>query len=240
MSHATKPARLPEAERAQPARMPALIIVGYAAAVYLLYLAVLGYAVGFFAGAGVPKGIDQGPRAAVPAAAAIDLLLLLLFAVQHAVMARPWFKRRWTRIVPEPAERATFVLAASLLLALLFWLWRPIGGIVWNMPGPGAGALWAAYAVGWAIAISSTFLISHSDLFGLRQAWLHARRIRYSAPPFTERGLYRRIRHPLRSEEHTSELQSRGHLVCRLLLEKKKNQSQVSGCVSSRNKSRSR
>ena len=177
--------------------MPALIILVYAAAVYLLFLAVLGYAVGFFAGFGVPKGIDQGPRAAVPVAVAIDLLLLLLFAVQHTVMARPWFKRRWTRIVPEPAERATFVLAASLVLALLFWLWRPIGGTVWNLPGPGAGVLWAVYAAGWALAVSSTFLISHFDLFGLRQAWLHARRVRYSPPPFTERGLYRRIRHPL-------------------------------------------
>ena len=197
MSHATKPARRPEAERAQPARMPALIIVGYAAAVYLLYLAVLGYAVGFFAGAGVPKGIDQGPRAAVPTAAGIDLLLLSLFAVQHTVMARPWFKRRGARIVPEPAERATFVLAASLALALLFWLWQPIGGRVWNLSGPGAAVVWAGYAAGWALAVSSTFLISHSDLFGLQQAWLHARRARYSPPPFTERGLYRRIRHPL-------------------------------------------
>ena len=197
MSHATKPARLPVAGRPQPARMPALIILVYAAAVYLLFLAVLGYAVGFFAGFGVPKGIDQGPRAAVPVAVAIDLLLLLLFAVQHTVMARPWFKRRWTRIVPAPAERATFVLAASLVLALLFWLWRPIGGTVWNLPGPGADALWAVYAAGWAVAVSSTFLISHFDLFGLRQAWLHARRARYSPPPFTERGLYRRIRHPL-------------------------------------------
>ena len=197
MSHATKPARLPVAGRPQPARMPALIILVYAAAVYLFFLAVLGYAVGFFAGFGVPKGIDQGPRAAVPAAVAIDLLLLLLFAVQHTVMARPWFKRRWTRIVPEPAERASFVLAASLVLALLFWLWRPVSGTVWNLPGPAADALWAAYAAGWAVAVSSTFLISHFDLFGLRQAWLHARRARYTPPPFTERGLYRRIRHPL-------------------------------------------
>src|SRR6266480_4870260 len=125
MSHATRPARLPAAGRAQPARMPTPVIVVYAGAVYLLFLAVLGYAVGFFAGAGVPKGIDQGPRAAVPVAAGIDLLLLLLFAVQHTVMARPWFKRRWTRIVPEPAERTTFVLTASLVLALLFWQWRP-------------------------------------------------------------------------------------------------------------------
>ncbi len=196
MSHTTKPAGLPVAGHPQPARMPALIILVYAAAVYLFFLAVLGYAAGFFAGFGVPKGIDQGPRAAVPVAVAIDLLLLLLFAVQHTVMARPWFKRRWTRIVPGPAERTTFVLAASLALALLFWQWRPVRGTVWSLSGPGAYALWAVYAAGWA-AVSSTFLISHFDLFGLRQAWLHARRVRYSPPPFTERGVYGRIRHPL-------------------------------------------
>jgi methanethiol S-methyltransferase len=177
--------------------MPALIILVYAVAVYLIFLTVLGYAVGFFAGVGVPQGIDHGPHAAVPVAVGIDLLLLVLFAVQHTVMARPWFKRRWTRIVPEPAERATFVLAASLALALAFWLWRPIRGTVWKLPGPGAAALWAVYAAGWAVAVSSTFLISHSDLFGLRQAWLHARRVRYSSPPFTERSMYRRVRHPL-------------------------------------------
>jgi protein-S-isoprenylcysteine O-methyltransferase Ste14 len=128
MSHATELTRLAVAERTQRARTSALIILAYAAAVYLFFLAVLGYAAGFFAGFGVPKGIGQGTRAAVPAAVAIDLLLLLLFAVQHSVMACTSFKRRWTRIVPEPAERATFVLAASLLLALLFWLWRPVGG----------------------------------------------------------------------------------------------------------------
>jgi protein-S-isoprenylcysteine O-methyltransferase Ste14 len=198
MSHATEPARLPRSvQRPQRARVPALIILAYAVAMYLFFLAVLGYAAGFFAGLGVPKGIDQGPRAAVPVAVAIDLLLLLLFAVQHTVMARPWFKRRWTRIVPAPAERASFVLAASLVLTLLFWLWRPVGPIVWSLPGQGADVLWAVYAAGWAIAVSSTFAVSHVDLFGLRQAWLHARRVRYSPPPFTDRGLYGRIRHPL-------------------------------------------
>ena len=198
MSHTTKPVRpLVAARRPSPASIPALLNLGYAAAVYLFFLAVLSYAIGFFIGFGVPKGIDQGPRTVVPLAVAIDAGLLLLFAVQHTVMARPWFKRRWTRIVPGPAERASFVLAASLLLALLFWLWRPVGGTVWNLQGPGADALWAVYAAGWAMAISSTFLISHSDLFGLRQAWLHARRVRYSPPPFNERGLYGRIRHPL-------------------------------------------
>jgi methanethiol S-methyltransferase len=197
MSQATQPARSLVAGPPPLARGPALIILVYAAAVYLLFLAVLAYAIGFFIGFGVPKGIDQGPHTAAPAAVAIDLLLLLLFAAQHTVMARPWFKRRWTRVVPGPAERATFVLAASLVQALLFWLWRPIGGTIWSLSGPGAVALRAVYAAGWAVAVSSTFLISHFDLFGLRQAWLHARRAAYSTPPFTERGLYKLVRHPL-------------------------------------------
>ena len=182
-----------------PARAsrPAVFILAYAAAVYLIVLAVLGYAVGFFAGYAVPRSIDHGPRASTLAAVTTDLLLLALFAGQHTVMARPWFKRRWTRVVPAPAERATFVLAASLALALLFWLWRPVTGTVWSVPQPGAGVLWAGYAAGWVVAIGATFLISHADLFGLRQAWLHARRAAYTPPPFTERGLYRHIRHPL-------------------------------------------
>jgi methanethiol S-methyltransferase len=198
MSRATNPARPGlAAGRRPPATMPALIIAVYAAAVYLFMLAVLGYAVGFFAGLAVPKGIDQGPHGAAPVAVAIDVLLLSLFAVQHTVMARPWFKQRWTRIVPAPAERATFVLAASLALALLFWLWRPVGGTVWHLSGPGADALRAGYAAGWVVVVSSTFMISHFDLFGLRQAWLHARGARYTPLPFTERGWYGRIRHPL-------------------------------------------
>jgi hypothetical protein len=110
MSHATKPGRLPGAWCPQPARMPALIIVVYTAAVYLLFLAVLGYAAGFFAGFGVPKGIDQGPRAAMPTAAGIDVPLLVLFTVQHTVLARPWLKRRWTRIVPALIPRLSPLL----------------------------------------------------------------------------------------------------------------------------------
>jgi protein-S-isoprenylcysteine O-methyltransferase Ste14 len=177
--------------------MPALVILVYAVAVYLFFLAVLCYAAGFFAGFGVPRGIDQGPHAALPAAVAADLLLLLLFAVQHTVMARPWFKRRWTRLVPAPAERATFVLCTNLLLALLFWQWRPAGGTLWHVPGPAADVLLGVYAAGWVLALGSTFIIDHFDLFGLRQAYLYARGITYSPPPFTQRGLYARIRHPL-------------------------------------------
>jgi methanethiol S-methyltransferase len=198
MSHATKSIRPLVATRRPPrASIPALLILCYAAAVYLFFLVVLGYSVGFFAGRGVPKGIDQGTRSAWPLAVAIDAGLLLLFAVQHTVMARPWFKRRWTSVVPAAAERTTFVLCTSLVLALLFWLWRPIRGTAWTLSGPGAGALLAGYAAGWAVALSSTFMINHFDLFGLRQAYLHARRVSYRPPPFTERGLYRRVRHPL-------------------------------------------
>src|SRR5689334_18915145 len=175
MSHTITSARLPVAGRPHHARMPALIILVYAAVVYLLFLVVLCYAAGFFAGFGVPKGIDQGSRAAVPVAVAVDLLLLLLFAVQHTVMARPWFKRRWIRLVPVPAERATYVLCASLLLALLFWQWRPVGGTVWHLSGPAASVLLGVYAAGWVVAVGSTFIIDHFDLFGLRQAYLHAR-----------------------------------------------------------------
>jgi protein-S-isoprenylcysteine O-methyltransferase Ste14 len=175
----------------------ALLILGYAVAVYAVFVVVTGYAIGFFADAGVPKGIDQGPRSPWPLAVAIDLLLLLLFAAQHTVMARPWFKRRWTRLVPGPAERATFVLCASLLLALLFWQWRPAGGTVWHLSGPAAGVLLGVYAAGWVLAVGSTFIIDHFDLFGVRQAYLHARGATYRPPPFTQRGLYRHIRHPL-------------------------------------------
>jgi methanethiol S-methyltransferase len=187
-----------QARRRPPAGgAPALLILGYAVAVYAVFVAVTGYAIGFFADAGVPKGIDQGPRSPWPLAVAIDLLVLSLFAVQHTVMARPWFKRRWTRLVPVPAERATYVLCASLLLALLFWLWRPAGGTVWHLRGLGAGTLAALYAIGWVVALGSTFMINHFDLFGLRQAYLPARGAAYRPPPFTERGLYRWIRHPL-------------------------------------------
>src|SRR5215831_4523466 len=145
----------------------ALACLCYAVAGYLLMLAVLGYAIGFFAGVGVPKGIDQGPRSPWPLAVAIDAGLLLLFAVQHTVMARPWFKRRWTRLVPAPAERATFVVAASLALALVFWLWRPVSGTVWHLSGAAGAVLGAVYLAGWAVALSATFMVSHTDLFGL-------------------------------------------------------------------------
>jgi protein-S-isoprenylcysteine O-methyltransferase Ste14 len=174
-----------------------VLILGYAAAVYGLFLAVLVYAVGFFAGFAVPKDIDAGVRSGWPLALAIDVGLLALFAVQHTVMARSWFKRWLTRVLPGPAERATFVLGATLVLALLFWAWRPVGGEIWNLSGPAYAVIFAVQLAGWAVALSSTFMISHFDLFGMRQAWLHLRGTGYTPPTFTERGLYRRVRHPL-------------------------------------------
>jgi protein-S-isoprenylcysteine O-methyltransferase Ste14 len=198
MSEATKAIRPPDATARPPAaRARAVLILGYAAAVYGLFLVVLVYAVGFFAGFAVPKDIDDGLRSGWPLAVAVDVGLLALFAVQHTVMARSWFKRWLTRVVPGPAERATFVLGATLALALLFWAWRPVGGVIWTLSGPAYAVLLAVQLAGWAVALSSTFIISHCDLFGLRQAWLHLRGTGYTPPAFTQRGLYRRVRHPL-------------------------------------------
>jgi len=197
MTHVAGTQQIPQASRKpapRPGGAPTLV---YAISVYLLFVAALCYAVGFFADIAVPKGIDGSPGGPAPMAAVVDVLLLSLFAVQHTVMARPWFKRAWTRLVPVAAERATFVLCSTLVLALLFWLWRPIGGSVWHVPGPAAWALRVIYVSGWLIGIGSTFLISHLDLFGVRQAYLPARGRAYQPLPFVQRGLYRLIRHPL-------------------------------------------
>ena len=128
----------------------------------------------------------------------MDVLLLGLFAAQHSVMARPGFKRRWTRLVPAHVERSTYVLVSSLLLALLFWRWRPLAGVVWDIPWPAARmALWGLFGAGWLIVLISTFLIDHADLFGLRQVCLHATGRPYTPPPFRTTGLYRVVRHPI-------------------------------------------
>jgi protein-S-isoprenylcysteine O-methyltransferase Ste14 len=197
MTHVASAQKIPQASREpapRPGGTPTLV---YAVSVYLLFVVVLCYAAGFFADIAVPKGIDGSPSGRAPVAAAVDVVLLSLFAVQHTVMARPWFKRAWTRLVPVAAERATFVLCSTLVLALLFWLWRPIGGSVWHVPGWATWALLVIYASGWLVAIGSTFLISHLDLFGVRQAYLRARGRAYRPLPFVQRGLYRLIRHPL-------------------------------------------
>jgi protein-S-isoprenylcysteine O-methyltransferase Ste14 len=147
----------------------------------------------------VATAVDRGHAAAWPEAVGVDLLLLALFEIQHSAMARRSFKRVWTRIVPPAVERSTFVLATSLVLALLFWQWRPIPApILWQIERPFAVyLLWATFWLGWALVIASTFLINHFELFGLQQVWIRLVGSRMPSAQFRTPLLYRHVRHPL-------------------------------------------
>ena len=170
----------------------------YGLVAYLLFFAAILYGIGFVGNLLVPKGIDGGVYETVSTAIFVNVLLLLLFAVQHNVMARPWFKDWWTRFVPRPIERSTYVAVASLILLLLYWQWRPIQEVVWHVDNAiGRGILWALYFLGWAIVFYSSFVIDHFELFGLKQVWLHFMGREPTTAPFSERSLYRWVRHPL-------------------------------------------
>src|ERR1700690_2745485 len=175
-----------------------LVAAVYGFFCYVVFLASFLYAIGFIGDLVVPKTIDSAPSAAMPRALAINLVLLGLFAVQHSVMARQGFKAVWTRIVPHAVERSTYVLISSLLLGLICWKWQAIPTVVWDVSSPVLrGLLTALFAFGWLILLVSTFLISHFDLFGLRQVSLRLRGIEYTPLRFTERALYKFVRHPL-------------------------------------------
>jgi methanethiol S-methyltransferase len=170
----------------------------YSILVYVFFLAVLLYATGFVENVLVPKTIDSGSGGQIVSALLIDAGLLLLFALQHSIMARPWFKRVWTRIVPQEIERSTFVLFASLVLALVCWQWRPLPQTVWSVVDPtGSKALLIVSWSGWVLVLLSTFLISHFQLFGLSQGLARLIGQTPPEPAFATPYLYRWLRHPI-------------------------------------------
>lgn len=178
--------------------MAKVLCLIYGLVSYVLFVAAFTYGIGFVGNLIVPKGIDDGVVGSLSAAIVVNVLLLLLFAVQHNLMARPRFKEWWTQFVPRPIERSTYVAAASLILMLLYWQWRPMPEVVWHVDSPiGRGILWVLFFLGWAIVLYSSFLIDHFELFGLKQVWLHLTGREPSTAPFSERSIYRWVRHPL-------------------------------------------
>ncbi len=170
----------------------------YGVACYLLFFATFLYAIGFLGNVAVPKAIDSPAEAPLARALLINLGLLGLFAAQHSVMARQWFKELWTRIVPRAAERSTYVLFSSILLLLLFWFWQPMGMVIWRANNPAARAvILNLYGLGWGLVFVSTLLIDHFDLFGLRQVYLYFRDRPYTSPKFRTPLFYKFVRHPL-------------------------------------------
>ncbi|MCI0631305.1 MAG: hypothetical protein L0Y44_11710 [Phycisphaerales bacterium] len=185
--------------------MARILMFIYGVIVYAIFFATFVYLFAFFGGYFVPKTVDSGGLVATGSgsqplwlAVLINLGLVALFGAQHAIMARPAFKEWWTKFVPKPIERSTFVLIASAILILTFWQWRPMPGVIWNIELPAARAvLHICFLAGMGIALLSSFLIDHFDLFGLRQVWLHLRGKPYTQRPFVERSLYKAVRHPL-------------------------------------------
>ena len=175
-----------------------ILFFAYGTFSYLIFFGTFLYAIGFIGNFGVPRTLDGAATGPLVISFAIDAALLTLFAVQHSVMARKWFKEWWTRIVPKPIERSTYVLFSSLALILLFVLWRPLGGVIWSVEDPaGRFVLRSLFAFGWGLVLFSTFLINHFDLFGLRQVWRNLLGQPQGGLKFTTPGPYKIVRHPL-------------------------------------------
>lgn len=170
----------------------------YGLLAYGAFFATILYAIGFVGGWVVPKGIDSGVAGPMWRAMAINAALLLVFVAQHTVMARPAFKKCWTKIVPESIERSTYVIAASASLGLVFWLWRPMPEIVWRVEGQVGGWLLSGLSLaGWGLVFAASFMVNHFDLFGLRQVWARLLGRAYRPVGFRLVGMYKWIRHPL-------------------------------------------
>lgn len=174
------------------------LFFGYGLASYGLFFALYAYMAGFVGGFAVPKTIGSPSGGSLGAAIAVNLLLLALFGLQHSVMARPGFKRVWTRIVPQPIERSTYMYASTAALVLLMWAWRGINVVVWDVEQPVLrGVAWGLFAAGWVAVPAVSYLINHFDLFGMRQVWLHLRGQDYTSLPFRTPLAYKHVRHPL-------------------------------------------
>jgi len=179
--------------------MQRAFFMGFAVVAYTIFFLTFLYLIAFVGDLPwVAITVDRGPAAPLGVALVGNLLLIALFGIQHSVMARQGFKRAWTRIVPEPAERSVYVLAASAVLIILFVLWRPIEGMVWEISSPALSTLlWVLFAAGWGIVLLSTFLINHFELFGLQQAWFNLRGRAAAPPRFHQPLFYKAVRHPL-------------------------------------------
>lgn len=180
--------------------MQRILAIGYGLVAYLIFFATFLWLVAFAADIAIfPTTVNDAVNGAPLATALIiNLGLIALFGLQHSVMARPAFKARWTRVVPTSVERSTYVLAASMVLALLLWQWRPIEGTIWDLRGSAVEPfIWALFGIGWAVLFISTFLINHFELFGLSQAWSHGRPPNPAPPTLREPLFYRYARHPL-------------------------------------------
>ncbi|MGE3180908.1 MAG: methanethiol S-methyltransferase [Phycisphaerae bacterium] len=175
-----------------------MLVLGYGVICYGLFFATFLYLIGFVSGFVVPKAMNDGTTGSLAVSVLINFGLILLFGLQHSVMARPTCKKRITQYIPEAAERSTFVLATCAVLALTFWLWRPLPNVIWDLKTPALrGAVHGLSFAGWGLVLYSSFLINHFDLFGLRQVVLHFRGRKYFEPGFCMPLAYKLIRNPL-------------------------------------------